>query len=136
MSSKLSNHLNDSEHDSRATYSNFRQFSIQEIPPKSVSLRFPEIGPTWSYLKQVQFTIHKILFQIFQVDSLLKHPSPGPKPSSLQPFPVWKRFQSLSPVLFLPSDHVVICLYLLLKGIPRTDEFIHMKSSQNPGDQN
>lgn len=120
---------------SKANCSNFR---VQEIPLKSVSWQFPEtpISFQWSSLKQVQLTSPTMAFRIFQVDSPLKHPFPDSAPSSPQPFPMWCSFQPLSPVRFQPLDYVAVCLYLLFKGIPRTDEILQMKSSQNPGDQN
>lgn len=109
------------------------------MPSKSVSWKFPEIGPIpfqRSYLKQVKFTSPRMAFQIFQVDSLLKHPFPYPTTSAPQPFPVWQSFQSLSLILFLPPEHTAVCLYLLLKDMPRTDEILHRKSSQILGYQN
>lgn len=77
-----------------------------------------------------------MVFQIFQIDSLLKHSFPSSTPLSLQPFPIWQHFQSISSTLFLLSEHITDCLYLLLKGTHSRREILHMKSSQNLGDQN
>ena len=94
---------------SKAIYSNFRQLNLQETLPKSFSWQFPETGAMWRYLTQVLFTPHKILFQTFPFWNTLS------QTPNLPSFSTWKIFQSLSPALVLPAEHVIVCLHLLFR---------------------
>lgn len=129
-SSILLSPFSDSEHISKAIYSNFRQLKLQETSPKSFSWQFPEIGPMWRYLKQV--LIHSTQDSLSNF-SLLKHPFWDPKSFSL----------FLCGKVSTPSHQFCSCplnmlqfVYISSLGTTGTIELLHVKSSQNPGDQN